>query len=812
MKKKILTGLLAILIALPMATSADSVDRAFDDIQSQIVQAYYRGDSDLIAELFSVLFELIIIGNLTTTSDSSGSNLEVETDRATNIQEDEATLNADLEWEGASRGYAWFEYGEEEDDLDQETSRKSVDDDDDDFRIVVDDLDEDERYYFRAVVEDRDTEKIYYGETENFRTDDDSRSRDDEPDLETEEAEEIEDDSAELRGSVDMNDFRNGLVFFVWGEDEDMVEDVEDEDEYRDVDEDGRDLQKARVDFDLDDRDDYSLDIRNLDEGTRIYYTICVEYEDDDDETINCGSVEVFRTQASQVTYSDCNLDGVTVSHGDSQTFYSEHTTSGQCSAQAVVRECNDGTLSGSSTYQYASCTYQAAEPFVDARVTTNQATVIGEDQAQLNGTLNLNDWSDATAYFEWGNAPASLSSKTSEQDLSNSGSFSHVLSDLSADQTYYFRAVAEDDSGNKIVGSTMVFRTQASQVTYSDCNLDGVTVSHGDSQTFYSEHTTSGQCSAQAVVRECNDGTLSGSSTYQYASCTYQAAEPFVDARVTTNQATVIGEDQAQLNGTLNLNDWSDATAYFEWGNAPASLSSKTSEQDLSNSGSFSHVLSDLSADQTYYFRAVAEDDSGNKIVGSTMVFRTQASQVTYSDCNLDGVTVSHGDSQTFYSEHTTSGQCSAQAVVRECNDGTLSGSSTYQYASCTYQAAEPFVDARVTTNQATVIGEDQAQLNGTLNLNDWSDATAYFEWGNAPASLSSKTSEQDLSNSGSFSHVLSDLSADQTYYFRAVAEDDSGNKIVGSTMVFRTQASQVTYRYSPRGLLFHLFNPVSK
>jgi type II secretory pathway pseudopilin PulG len=123
-------------------------------------------------------------------------------------------------------------------------------------------------------------------------------SSDDEPDAETESARDVEDNTAELRGEVDMNDFNNGLVFFVYGEDEDQVEDIEDDyDEYSDIDEDGDDLQKFIVDRDLDDDESYRGDVFGLDEETDYYFQICVEYEDDDDdEVIVCGGVEDFET------------------------------------------------------------------------------------------------------------------------------------------------------------------------------------------------------------------------------------------------------------------------------------------------------------------------------------------------------------------------------------------------------------------------------------------------------------------------------------------------------------------------------------
>ena len=55
---------------------------------------------------------------------------------------------------------------------------------------------------------------------------------------------------------------------------------------------------------------------------------------------------------------SSCTLDGVTVPHNSSYTFYSQRAApSGTvCSSISQSRRCVNGTLSGSSAYQYASC------------------------------------------------------------------------------------------------------------------------------------------------------------------------------------------------------------------------------------------------------------------------------------------------------------------------------------------------------------------------------------------------------------------------------------------------------------------------
>jgi hypothetical protein len=51
----------------------------------------------------------------------------------------------------------------------------------------------------------------------------------------------------------------------------------------------------------------------------------------------------------------NCTLGGVTVTHGASRTFYAA-TSHTSCASVSQTRTCNNGTLSGSGSYQYASC------------------------------------------------------------------------------------------------------------------------------------------------------------------------------------------------------------------------------------------------------------------------------------------------------------------------------------------------------------------------------------------------------------------------------------------------------------------------
>ena len=220
----------------------------------------------------------------------------VVTGTATDIEADRATLRATAYLDDADDADVWFEYGTKVNDLDDTSSKVTIDDDEKTVERTITDLDEDTRYYYRAVMEDEEGDE-YYGTVRSFWTVDADTS-DDEPTLITRSAQNIEDDRAELRGTVDMEDFDNGTVFFVYGTDQSQVEDVADDfDTYDAIDEDGADLQKVLVDQDLDGSESYAELVTSLDDDTLYYYAIGVAYEnEDDDEVIALGSLRSFRT------------------------------------------------------------------------------------------------------------------------------------------------------------------------------------------------------------------------------------------------------------------------------------------------------------------------------------------------------------------------------------------------------------------------------------------------------------------------------------------------------------------------------------
>lgn len=236
------------------------------------------------------------------------SDVDVTTKSASDINDEDATLNGEVDFNSEDEATVYFRWGTSANNLSKETTNVVLDEEDDDmdFSATITDLDEDTTYYFRAVAEDENGDRDY-GTIMSFRTDEDGSNDDDDddnsddedmPEIDNLDANDITDTSVEIEGSVNMNDFEDGYVFFVYGEDEDQVSDIADDfDTYSDIDEDGDDLQKIAVGSGLDEEKSYWANISGLNEDTEIFYTLCVAFEDEDgDEVIVCGDTESFTT------------------------------------------------------------------------------------------------------------------------------------------------------------------------------------------------------------------------------------------------------------------------------------------------------------------------------------------------------------------------------------------------------------------------------------------------------------------------------------------------------------------------------------
>ena len=270
---------------------------------------------------------------------------------------------------------------------------------------------------------------------------------------------------------------------------------------------------------------------------------------------------------------ADCAAPwGGAVEHGQSIRAFESDTPTGPCNAQ--FRRCNDGTLTGS--FAFATCTPSCNSP----------CGMLSE-----GGTCTAYQNSSAPC---GGSCPSEVRTCTGG---TLSGSFTNASCSVTA---------------------------------CLNCTLDGVTVNHGNSRTFYQSSSPAGPCSGQN--RTCTDGNLSGNSSYNKASCT------------------------AGCTGT-------------PWGNVAHGYSNTAYQASSVPCGSSCNS-------QTRTCTSGSMDGSFTN---------TSCSMATCLNCTLDGVTVDHGDSRTFYQTSRACGQaCTAIDQSRTCTNGALNGSASYSKASC--------------------------------------------------------------------------------------------------------------------------------
>jgi|GEM_PF-1795569 len=419
--------------------------------------------------------------------------------------------------------------------------------------------------------------------------------------------------------------------------------------------------------------------------------------------------------------------------------------------------------------------------------VTTNSASSIGQNYATLEGYVNPNGSTDTVRWFEWGFSQGSLIYSTAQISQGSSASnFNESVSNLSANTTYYYRAVARNSAG-VVYGTVYSFVTSnatqtqlpiattqnAGGVTQTAATLNGYVSPSGSTNTvrwfeYYGPNgtTISTQQVAQYTASNVNDyvSNLAPGTTYSFrvvaqnsAGTAYGTYYSFATLGsntpppppqtqlplVTTNSASSIGQNYATLEGYVNPNGSTDTVRWFEWGTSQGSLTYITNQVSQGSSASnFNDSVPNFSANTTYYFRAVAQNSVG-KVSGTVLSFTTLP--------------------QTQTSNLPT-----------------------------------------VQTNGATNITQNSATLNGYVNPSGSTDTTRWFEWGLNASSLGLSTNQIPQGSSAPNITIFSNdsiggLSPNTTYYFRAVAQNSVG-KVSGTVLSFTTTGNNnPTPQYQP-------------
>ncbi len=112
-------------------------------------------------------------------------------------------------------------------------------------------------------------------------------------------------------------------------------------------------------------------------------------------------------------------------------------------------------------------------------------------------------------------------------------------------------------------------------------------------------------------------------------------------------------------------------------------------------------------------------------------------------------------------------------------------------RYGAGFWTAEEEVGSPDVATDSATDIESEQATLRGELLDTGGLESTVYFRWGVDPnLETYSTTINQELTTTGTFSHTLSGLDPDTTYYFQAIATNTAGTDY-GDILSFTTDES---------------------
>ncbi len=293
-----------------------------------------------------------------------------------------------------------------------------------------------------------------------------------------------------------------------------------------------------------------------------------------------------------------------------------------------------------------------------------------------------------------------------------------------------------------------------------------------------------------------------------------------------TTNAATNVSSSGATLNGTVNPR-LGNSTVTFEYGLTTAYGSTATAAQSPlfgETSASVSAVITGLAPGQTYHYRVLAGNNSGNA-TGLDQTFTTSAAPPTattnaatsrtVTGATLNGTVRANGASATVTFQYgTTTSYGTSIAAVQSPVSG--SGSTTVNAAisglapNTTYHFRVVAVNTSgttlgddltfttlpvapsATTDTASSVTTTNATLNGTVNANNAS-TTVTFEYGSTASYGTSVTATQSpvIGTSNMLvSAAISGLIPNATYHFRVVAAS-TGGTTYGTDHTFTTAAA---------------------
>ena len=290
-------------------------------------------------------------------------------------------------------------------------------------------------------------------------------------------------------------------------------------------------------------------------------------------------------------------------------------------------------------------------------QVLTNPAINIQNTSATLNGNVfDLGGYGSTNVWFQWG-TDTNYGNNTSSIIQNYTGNFSQQIFNLSPNQTFHYRTVAQNNYGTSY-GQDMSFNTGQSgnqQITVNagpdiylnsgqNSILQGSAYSYNGSYINYSWSCTDGTLSNYntdqptytapnivqynnqttytcTLVANNNSGQSNFDSTTIYVNYNNNNNN-YSSLNVQTNSATNTYSNQATLNGYVNGSNLYNMYVWFQWGTT-ISYGYETNHQAMSYSGFFNQHIAELSPGIIYHFRAVTQNYNGQIIYGQDITFQ---------------------------------------------------------------------------------------------------------------------------------------------------------------------------------------------
>lgn len=604
------------------------------------------------------------------------SSLAVQTDEATDVNSDGATLHLTLlEEDDAFSTDVFFEYGEAGS-LDRTTETHSLLDPDT-WSTTVSGLDPNTTYEYRAVAEGNE---MVRGELRSFTTPDPNPR----VTVTTDDPQSVSHSAAALYGSLDEAiDVSSVDVSFEWRQQ-------------------GASSWTATRSETAEPTQSIRHYVDGLESGTTYEYRLTATTPEGATDT---GSIVTVSTDASpslkgttdqptEVGDTAAVLNGTLDELGDASSAdvlfrwgpesasgdFPPNTTMETTLSSAGAHSAAIDGLDPATTYEYWIVLSGGQD--VDRGAKVRFTTTALQLDVQLPSGFGVTDTSDTTAtlqgevtelagadsvdvHFEYRESGTSGWSESGVQTLTSEGTFTEELTGLAEDTEHEFRAVADASDGASdtsdvatvtTTGDPSITTRDVQDVTDTSAVFSSSIPDAGgaDSTTVFFEYGTGGDLSnAVTDVTSVNGGSfpsyiegeatgLSPDTTYGFRAVveasdgesdtgevlefTTLAEPPEPEFVVDTERPTDVTADSATLEGTIEgLGGADSADVNFEWREAGTDGQNETPTQTLASTGGFSAGIDVLLADTSYEFRATATASDGDVAASAWASFTTE-------------------------------------------------------------------------------------------------------------------------------------------------------------------------------------------